>query len=361
MALTKLGIRHFRNLHSVDFDPAPDLNIIVGKNASGKTSILEAIYFLGRVTSFRTNRFDRMLQKGQETLIVYGKLKSKNGEIVPFGVQKDAKTVKIRINEQKITKVSELVTNLPLQVIHPNSHQLLEEGPKFRRRFLDWGVFHVEQTFYPAWQRYQIAIKQRNTALRNKSGKDLICVWNKELIESGDILDKLRKQYVKDLQDLLPQYIIPILGDMNSRVEYQQGWQKELEFAEALEQSIEKDIMRGYTTVGPQRADVKIMVDDVLANERISRGQQKILVTGLLLAQAGLFTKKTGEKCILLIDDVAAELDSVNREALLSILMDMDVQMFLTSIEQDTLASILHGKRPGKMFHVEHGNLSEVI
>ena len=361
MALINLGIRHFRNLQPVDIEPAPDLNIIIGENASGKTSVLEAIYFLGRATSFRTNRFDRILQKGQNSLAVYAKLNSEKGQIVPFGVQKDAKTVKIRINEQKITKVSELVKNLPLQVIHPNSHQLLEEGPKFRRRFLDWGVFHVEHTFYPAWQRYQKALKQRNMALRSKAKKELVCVWNNELIESGVILDTLRKQYINDLQNLLADYIKPILGDLDSRVEYQQGWQKEMQFSEALINAIEKDMERGYTTVGPQRADVKILVDGVLANERISRGQQKILVTGLLLAQAGLFTNKTNKKCILLIDDVAAELDEKNREALLSILMKMDVQMFLTSIEQNTLSSILNSTQSGKMFHVEHGVLSEVI
>jgi len=361
MSLINLGIRHFRNLQSVDFEPAPDLNIIVGENASGKTSVLEAIYFLGRATSFRTNRFDRMLQKGQNTLSVYGKQKSKNGQIVPFGVQKDAKTVKIRINEQKITKVSDLVENLPLQVIHPNSHQLLEEGPKYRRRFLDWGVFHVEQNFYPAWQRYQKALKQRNMALRNQSSLSLVSVWDNELLESGQVLHEARKLYLQDLQELLHLYIDPILGETGARVEYQQGWQKGLDFTEALKQSFESDRERGFTTVGPQRADVKILIGDVLAHERISRGQQKILVTALLLAQAGLFYNKTGKKCILLIDDVAAELDEGNRQALLSILMDMDVQMFLTSIEKQSLASMLESDRPGKMFHVEHGNLSEVI
>ncbi|NOY66248.1 MAG: DNA replication/repair protein RecF [Gammaproteobacteria bacterium] len=361
MALINLGIRHFRNLQPVDIEPAADLNIIIGENASGKTSVLEAIYFLGRATSFRTNRFDRILQKGQNSLAVYARLKSQKGQIVPFGVQKDAKTVKIRVNEQKVTKVSDLVANLPLQVIHPNSHQLLEEGPKFRRRFLDWGVFHVEQTFYPAWQRYQKALKQRNMALRKKSRKDYISIWDKELIDNALILDKLRKNYINDLQEILHHYIKPVLGDMDSCVEYQQGWQKDMDFPEALEKAIEKDMDRGYTTVGPQRADVKILVDGVLANERISRGQQKILVTGLLLAQAGLFNQKTNKKCILLIDDVAAELDEKNREALLSILINMDVQMFLTSIEKQTLSSVLDSAKSGKMFHVEHGVLSEVI
>jgi len=361
MALIKLGIRNFRNINEVDLEPAEDLNLITGINASGKTSLLEAIYYLGRASSFRTSRFDKIVHKGEKELSIFAQQILKNGQKVRFGLKKGAKTVQIRINEQKITKVSDLVYNLPLQVIHPNSHQLLEEGPKLRRRFLDWGVFHVEQSFYPVWQRYQTALKQRNTALRQSSAKRLIQVWDRELIESGQILNDKRQEYLQELQALVHEYIKPVLGIIPLKLGYQSGWNKDYSFEQALKQSIQTDMERGFTSVGPQRADISVQVDGVLASDRISRGQQKILVTCLLLAQAGLYNRKTDKKCILLIDDVAAELDPDNRMRLLKVLQGMNVQMFITSIEQRTLMPMLENTSNSRMFHVEHGKVSEVV
>ena len=361
MSLVKLSIRNFRNLHQLDLEPSEDINIIFGKNASGKTSILEAIYFLGRASSFRTNRFERLLENGEKELLVYASLKSKNGKIVPFGVKKASKSLIIRINEQKINKVSDLVQTLPLQIIHPNSHQLLEEGPKYRRRFLDWGVFHVEHQFYPAWLRYQKALKQRNAALRLPKAQQMANVWSKELVESAQIIDRHRRVYLQSLQAGLDHFIKPVLGDLNIQIKYQQGWKKDTEFAQALTDALDNDIERGFTSVGPQRADVNILVDGVIAHERISRGQQKILVTSLLLAQAELYNTITGKKCLLLIDDVAAELDEHNKAKLLTVLVKMNVQMFLTSIEPGTLQSVMDARQGSKMFHVEHGKLSKVV
>jgi len=361
MSLVKLGIRHFRNLHQIDFEPSENINIIVGDNASGKTSLLEAIYFLGRANSFRTNTFERLLEKGEKELAVYARLKIENGKIVPFGLKKAAKSLTIRINEQKINKISSLVKTLPLQIIHPNSHQLLEDGPKYRRRFLDWGVFHVEHDFYTAWLRYQKALKQRNAALRQSNAKQMAAIWSNELIEAALSIDTHRRKYLDLLQASLDQFIKPILGDLNLQVKYQQGWKKDTEFTDALELALDTDIERGFTSVGPQRADIHIQVDGVSAYERISRGQQKILVTGLLLAQAELYNALTGRKCLLLIDDVAAELDEENKSNLLGVLATMNVQMFLSSIKHETLASILDKHQGSRMFHVEHGNLSKVV
>jgi len=361
MSIIKLGIRNFRNLHSVDIEPAADINLIVGNNASGKTSLLEAIYFLGMASSFRTTHFDRILENGESELSVYAKQILKTGQIIPFGIQKGVKKVIFRINEQKIDKVSDLVSNLPLQVIHPNSHHILEQGPRNRRKFIDWGVFHVEQNFFLNWKRYQRALKQRNACLRNRDNKAIIQAWDNELIESGINITCMRKQYLIDLEQLLPQYIAPMLGDIKITLNYQQGWKKDFDFDVALKNAINLDIDRGFTTVGPQRADITIKADDMIANERISRGQQKILVTGLLLAQTALFNHKTNNNCLLLIDDVAAELDPKNKECLLSILANMKMQLFLTSIERSTLESVLDQSSASKMFHVEHGFVSEVV
>jgi DNA replication and repair protein RecF len=219
----------------------------------------------------------------------------------------------------------------------------------------------VEHNFYPIWHRYQAALKQRNMALRQSSSKELIQIWDKELLEVGNILNSMRSIYINELQQLLHQYIHPVLGQLDITIQYQPGWAKESSFEEAIKYSLDKDRERGFTGVGPQRADISVKVDGVLANERISRGQQKILVTCLLLAQAALYNTKTAKKCILLIDDVAAELDPENRNRLLQVLQGMHVQMFLTSIEKGTLLPMRDLCSTSRMFHVEHGKLTDVV
>jgi len=360
MALTKLGIQHFRNLHQVAIEPHPKINLIIGANASGKTSLLEAIYFLSRAGSFRTNRFDRLLENGQESLSVHATKISKTGKKVHFGVKKSAKQVQIRINEQKISKTSALVKNLPVQVIHPNSHQLMEEGPQFRRQFVDWGVFHVEHEFYPVWLRYRKALKQRNTALKQMGNKTAIQAWDAELIQSGEQIDRYRRQYLKQLSDAFEALIQPVLGNLGFDLEYRQGWVAQQTLQEALQASLSQDCERGFTACGPQRADMLIRVDGRLASERISRGQQKLLVTCLLLAQAALYNKLTSEQCLLLIDDVAAELDEQNRANILQHLRGMQVQMFMTALDAAAFSE-LSSTNEKQVFHVEQGTVTASI
>jgi DNA replication and repair protein RecF len=361
MPIEKLSIRHFRNLVQVDLEPAPDINVITGQNASGKTSLLEAIYFLGRAASFRTSRFERILQRGQDSLSVFARVANKNGKKVPIGIQKGQKKVQIHINEQKVNKVSELVFQLPIQVIHPNSHRLMEEGPQFRRRFLDWGVFHVEHEFLKSWQNYQRVLKQRNTAIRQHSSTDLIQAWDRELVDAANSVTAYRRRYIEGFQQSLDSYITPILGKLNVMLEFRQGWDSQLPFEQAIKQSLQQDRERGFTTIGPHRADIVVRVDGLLAQERISRGQQKMLVTSLLLTQAGHFMQQTGKDCVLLIDDVAAELDQENQERLFGVLAGMDVQMFLSAIEPINLEQFTAKNKQSQVFHVEHGVPSNVL
>ena len=360
MALIKLGIQHFRNLHQVAIEPHPHINIIVGENASGKTSLLEAIYFLSRAASFRTNRFDRLLETGHNDLSVHASKITKTGKKVHFGIKKSPNQVQIRINEQKINKTSELVKNLPVQVIHPNSHQLMEEGPQYRRQFMDWGVFHVEHNFYPVWLRYRKALKQRNQALKQAQDRNVIQVWDSELTQTGHYIDQFRRDYLSNLAAAFNIIVQPVMPEHVFELEYRPGWHSEQSLSEALHSSFVQDLERGFTSCGPQRADIIIKVDGRLASERISRGQQKIVVTCLLLAQTALYNELTTETALLLIDDVAAELDQHNRAKILQILSSMEVQMFITALEADVFSE-LGTSKDNKLFHVEHGQVTSSI
>ncbi|VAW79319.1 DNA recombination and repair protein RecF [hydrothermal vent metagenome] len=334
MSLKKIQINNFRLFDSVSFSPSQDLNIIYGDNASGKTTLLEAIYFLSRGRSFRTKHSDRLVKIDTDYFQLVAKIKYQNREIVT-GIKREQKKTQVRFDGNELDKLSRLSSAIPVQLIQPDSHKLVEDGPSIRRQFLDWGVFHNESSFKDLWSRYRHVLKQRNAALRQQMAKSLIVAWDSELAETGNMINVMRLNYVQQLMEILPDYIQYQLGKIQFEINYYKGWKNEFDFHESLNANLSQDMDRGFTTTGAHRADLKFKVDGLLAQDKLSRGQQKILVSTLLLVQARLFQLTTGRKCILLIDDVAAELDEVRRDRLIDILQKNSFQLFVTSIEQD--------------------------
>lgn len=361
MGLIKLGVRNVRNLKSVDIIPSNHLNLVFGENGAGKTSLLEAIYILGRGRSFRTRQIERVIHNESQSLSVFGLLEQENeGREIPIGLERSHSALDIRIAEQKVKAVSELAALIPIQLIQPNSHKLLEEGPRFRRNYLDWGVFHVEQSFYPAWQRYRRGLKQRNASLRARQGKKAAIAWNHEIIEAASVIHDCRSRYVDLLNQVLPEYIESIMGKQSLEMRYQPGWNEGMAYEEVLETKLEQDIEHGYTRAGPHRADLQFKIDGVNVTDRVSRGQQKILVASCLLAQIGVYSEITGGRCILLVDDLTAELDQNHLQRLMNVIGGMNIQLFATSIEAEQIINGLPD-REFKMFHVEHGNVKEMV
>ncbi len=359
MGLSSLAVRSFRNLASVDISHlSADLNLIFGVNASGKTSLLEAIYFLARGRSFRSAHFERLLQNGHDTLSVFGKLRTERG-LVPLGIERSTQKTSMRMDGRAVSSAAELAAAMPLLVLQPNSYRLLEEGPANRRRFVDWGVFHVEPLFYPAWQRYQRALRQRNTALRAGEPVATFSAWDHEIIDAGNIIDTTRRAYVEQLAARINVFTDALLNIHDVTLEYRSGWSAEQTFETALSRGRDRDQAQRYTVAGPHRAELWVRSSGSPVVERISRGQNKILVAALTLAQASLFSEQTGKDCILLVDDLAAELDAAHRYRLLEMLAELRAQLFVTVIEPDSVADAL--ERPARRFHVEHGSVREVV
>jgi len=201
--------------------------------------------------------------------------KDDNQEQAALGLDRTNQKTRIRINGKDVKQVSELSSLLPVQIINPDVHKLLEEGPKFRREFMDWGVFHVEHSFYPAWKRYQRSLKQRNTALRARNRNDTDIAWDHELIEAGKEIHILRKRYIEDLKQILPRYLKPIFGEIPVEIQYYPGWPEDKgDFGQILKEMRSKDRDQGFTGYGPHRADLLIKIEGKSAAERVSRGQQ---------------------------------------------------------------------------------------
>ncbi len=351
MTLARLEIDEFRCLERAGVRFDPHYNLFVGPNASGKTSLLEAIFFLGRGRSFRTRRLDRLIRQGQDGFRLVGWVEGQ-GRSTVLGIGASRQSTEMRIGGAPASSAAELASYFPPQIIDPEVHKLLEEGPQRRRRFLDWGVFHVEPGFLEAWQRYHRALRQRNAALKPSADPRSSAVWDPELLAAGQRLDDMRRAYLKLLAPRLADFGSRLLG-LDVSLVYQPGWAQGETFAEALLRSGERDRRFGVTHVGVHRADVGVRVDGHLARERVSRGQQKLLAAALTLAQLAIQEARAPGTGALLLDDPAAELDGQRLELLLSLVRELKVQLFVTALRAD-----LPGLgAPGRLFHVEQGRI----
>jgi len=357
MSLQRVGIRDFRCIESAELELNARCNVITGQNASGKTSLLEAIFFLGRGRSFRTARSELLIRKGAVELSVTGRLVSP-GRARAVGIRLGREGIEARAGGERLASLAELAAVLPMQAIDPEVHRLVEAGPQERRRYLDWGVFHVEPAFVDDWRRYQRALRQRNAALRSAQPGPLVRAWDPELVEAGEAVAERRRQYVDRLCPHVAAVGERLLG-VPVQVSLQRGWAADLALGEALERSWLRDRERQLTHAGPHRADLSIRIGGELARDRISRGQQKLTAAALLLGQLRCDAEQGSEVAGLLVDDPAAELDAAHLERFLGEVLGLPAQLFVTALDPDNPS--IQSLPGGHTFHVEHGVFARLI
>lgn len=353
--LRSLTVQDFRCIEHGELDFAPDLNLIVGPNASGKTTLLEAIFFLGRARSFRTARIGPLIRDGANELVVAGQV-TQGARTVPIGLRRGRRGGEMRLAAQPLRSLADLTEAFPVQILDPTVHGLLDGGPRERRRFLDWGVFHVEQGFHSAWQRYSRALRQRNSALRAQADRHGVAVWDRELLEAGSLIDAHRRRYLEALTPGLQHTATALLATEDAvTLDYHPGWGRDLDLESALAKSWPRDRQSGTTQVGPHRADLLIHLGSHRAQDRVSRGQQKVLAGALVLSQLAEYHRRTGRAAALLADDVSAELDPAHLVRFLDLARTGASQLFITAIRPDSLPDeVLDSAR---LFHVEQGHV----
>lgn len=358
MRIRNLVINNFRNISEMSIEATETINFFSGPNGAGKSSILEAIHLLSSGKSYRTHITNELIQKNSKELIVRSNFSGTVAGQHSAGLLKKATgQLQLRLDQEDAKSTAEVARLFPVRTIHPEMHELIKGGPSIRRKFLDWGVFHVEHQFHVFWKRYNFALKQRNSLLKLNTKKiPELEAWGTELANEGLLIDQLRQKYLNELVHPFQKWIkhFEVVGDVG--LSYKKGWDKELDLPQALAASINNCIRYKTTTVGPHRSDLLIHFDGFPAKQVVSRGQQKLLVYALVFAQIDLHREKTSEFPVLLCDDPEAELDKHHRTLLLDGIRQFGIQTFITGNDRATWAS----ESVDRKFHVEEGQISTI-
>lgn len=359
MILTQIDVRGLRNLRDISLNPAPGFNLITGDNGAGKSSILEAIHCLSVGHSFRTRKVRELITRGEdEFTLACQMLDRATAQTHRSGLRRhrDGST-ELRLNYEEIRSIAPVTKLLPVKALTPDSHGLIQDGPSGRRSFIDWGTFHVEQGFFEAWKIYRRALSQRNQSLKDNAPDSELNSWDEQLVVSGTQIDGYRRAYTNSLQATLTELLNAMESMFHVELSYRSGWTDGSDLSAALAKSLPNCRRFRTTTVGPHRAELQINTDDgVLARQILSRGQQKLLVYALHLAQLILLHQITKKPAVVLCDDLPSELDQEQSGKILTQLSLLNSQVFLTSTEPQSLPNTAFEK-----FSVVGGELRKEV
>jgi DNA replication and repair protein RecF len=359
MRLEQLRVSGLRCLTDASLALDSAINVFVGANGAGKTSVLEAVFLLSHARSFRSGAKEALLQRDAAQLSVFAELRHADDRLCRLGLGRKNARWEAKVDSENVA-IGQLVRECAVVCFEPGSHALIAGVAEERRRYLDWGVFHVEHDFLSCWRRYQRALKQRNSLLRATVIPDdgLFAPWETELAQSAHQIDQHRRAYLDLLRPRLLSSISGLLPELGSlQLHYRRGWPEGQDLAEQLHEQRGRDLARGHTVLGPHRADWSIAFERAPLREHLSRGQEKLTALACMLAQAGLYAECRGEWPVVCLDDLASELDQAHQGAVVAQLVAARAQVLLTGTEVPQALQAL----PSRVFHVEQGLLSRLL
>jgi len=357
MLIKKLNLTNFRNYSNQTIEFSPNLNVIIGKNAQGKTNLLEAVFLCAIGRSPRTTK-DKDLIKWQSTfskisLEINKKIGTKTIDLYLFTNQNKA----IKIDSIGIKKIGQLFGTFNAIYFSPDELKLIKESPDERRRFMDIDLCQFDKNYYYNLSNYNSILQQRNKLLKTPDTsilKDTITIWNEQLATFGAKIILARLELIEKLKGIVYKVHKNLTSDQEELIIEYQGYTAETEndlkilLLKKYDENIDKDIKLGFTTVGPHRDDIKIVSNGIDLRSFGSQGQQRTASLSLKLAELEVFKENLGEYPVLLLDDVLSELDSTRQTKLLEFISP--IQTLLTCTDFDF--NINH-----KKLYIENGKL----
>lgn len=358
MQLRQLRLENLRAIGQLDIEFGPRWNLLTGANGAGKTTILEAAFLLSHGRSFRSGARDALLRHGCAQYSVFGMFHGLRADD-RVGLARVGSRLEARLNGASVG-LGELMRHSAVLCFEPGSHELIAGASEERRRFLDWGVFHVEHEFLGHWRRYQRALKQRNALLRSGGDEAGLDAWDIELSDAAAPLTAARQRHFDAWASIAGERLGELLGELGEpRLTFDPGHDPALPLVEILRARRERDIARGHTGRGPHRADWSVAFAAAPRREHLSRGQEKLCAFACVLAQAGRFEASTGEWPVICVDDLAAEVDLAHQGLIVDSLERTGAQLLITGTQPP--AVLQQRGYPGTMFHVEQGQVHTLL
>ncbi len=341
MVIKKLTLHNFRNYEDETFSFEEGLNVLTGKNAQGKTNCAEAVYYLCTGSSLRIRHDRQLIRHGQERASISAEAVSRYGKVRLRAEIYENKR-ELFVNENKLSRAVDLLGNMNAVFFSPGELRLIQDGPEERRRFLNLSISQTSREYCTALLRYQKILDQRNNLLKNHDISmilETLPVWDEQLsLYAARIIAK-RRAFLKELSPLAAEahaYLTDGAEILSVGAEEREESEEQIRAKLIMEfdNSRERDLRLGFTSVGPHRDDVKISIDGEEARGFCSQGQARTAALSLKLAELKIFAKLTGEPPILILDDVMSELDLPRRKKLLSEIGDVQCILTCTHAER---------------------------
>lgn len=333
--LKNIELMNFRcyEMFSTNFNEK--INIIVGNNAIGKTSLIEGVYFLGLCKSFRTNEDQDLIKRGKDFFYVKGNLQidDKEYKIVTSLTEKGKK---INVNDTIYKKTSDYFGFLNIICFSPADLNIVKGEPRIKRKFLDRSISQIDKVYLNNLIEYNKILKERNEILKNydKYSLDMLKLYTSQLAKVGKLVIERRKAFICDIEPYIQSKIKEISSEESVTINYKPSVDEE-NIEKAMLDNIEKDILGKTTLIGPHRDDMSFILNDVDAETYGSQGQQRTIALSIKLGLAE-YIKEKDEKMIIILDDVFGELDFVRQKKLLNV-VDGDTQVFITTTTIDNI------------------------
>ena len=356
MRLSNLYIDGLRNLSDQQLALDSSLNLVVGANGAGKTSILEAIHHLSTGRSFRPSSKHDLIQKGRKFALIRANV-VEDGKKTTVGQQRSSTGSEIRLNGSN-AKQREVSILLPIRVFATDSLEWVTGSSEVRRKLIDWGVFHVEHLFFQEWKRYHRALSHLYAMAKKKPNLQTLAPWIKTLEDSADRITHSRKLYLEAFSVCVTQRLKTLDSQLaHLRFNFSQGWPRDSSLSDAITENLKHLSERGFLSVGAHRADFRIQDEHGLVAKRLSRGQIKTVAIAILLAQTDCFAQVHQYRPLLGLDDIGAELDKDHIQYVMQELQENEQQAIVTALTENDVPN--EHRQKLKMFHVEQGQVRE--